>query len=215
MSVKKFAEIFEGLKSAYGYFKIERQNANGKKAGKAGVVREEPTLELFEQHIAGGETGLGIIPINENDCCKWGCIDIDQYPLDHAGLIKKIRQLKLPLVVCRSKSGGAHCFLFSADWVEARDMQKALKSISAALGYGESEIFPKQIKLHLDRGDVGNFLNLPYYNREDGLRYAFLDDGTSATLEEFIGLYDTYVQTPEEIKKLQVIEAHETDLLAD
>jgi hypothetical protein len=215
MSVKKFAEIFEGLKSAYGYFKIERQNANGKKAGKAGVVREEPTLELFEQHIAGGETGLGIIPINENDCCKWGCIDIDQYPLDHAGLIKKIRQIKLPLVVCRSKSGGAHCFLFSADWVEARDMQKALKSISAALGYGESEIFPKQIKLHLDRGDVGNFLNLPYYNREDGLRYAFLDDGTSATLEEFIGLYDTYVQTPEEIKKLQVIEAHETDLLAD
>lgn len=215
MSVEKFATIFEGLKSAYGFFKIEKEKANGKKAGRAGVIREEPTLKLFEDHIEGKD-GLGIIPINEQDSCKWGCIDIDQYPLDHAALVKKIRDLKIPLVVCRSKSGGAHCFLFSNEWVSAQDMQKALKNISAALGYGESEIFPKQIRLHLDRGDVGNFLNLPYFNREDGLRYAFLDDGTSATLDEFYELYDKFVQTPEEITKLQQIsEAKETKLLAD
>lgn len=65
--------------------------------------------------------------------------------------------MKLPLVVCRSKSGGAHCFLFAKEWVEAKDMQMALRHLSSALGYGESEIFPKQIKLNLDRGDVGNF----------------------------------------------------------
>ena len=94
-------------------------------------------------------------------------------------------------------------------------MQASLKSMSAALGYGESEIFPKQIKLHLDRGDVGNFLNLPYYNAEDGLRYAFKDDGTSATLEEFYELYDTHVQTFEEVQKLQITAAQETDLLKD
>ena len=139
MSVEKFATIFEGLKSAYGFFKIEKEKANGKKAGKAGVIREEPTLKLFEDHIEGKD-GLGIIPINEQDSCKWGCIDIDQYPLDHAALVKKIRDLKIPLVICRSKSGGAHCFLFSNEWVSAQDMQKALKNISAALGYGESEI---------------------------------------------------------------------------
>jgi len=94
-------------------------------------------------------------------------------------------------------------------------MQKALQSIAAALGYGESEIFPKQIRLHLDRGDVGNFLNLPYYDHENGLRYAFLDDGTSATLEEFIELYEKHVQTPEQIVKLQVVGGGETDLLKD
>jgi len=147
--------------------------------------------------------------------CKWGCIDIDQYPLDHKLLIEKIRRMKLPLVVCRSKSGGAHCFLFSKDWVEARDMQKALQHMSAALGYGESEIFPKQVKLHLDRGDVGNFLNMPYYDHENGLRYAFLDDGTSATLEEFFELYDKHAQTPEEVVKLQVVGNGETELLKD
>jgi len=215
MSVEKFMAIFDGLKEAYGYFKIENTGANGKAKGKAGVLREPRTKALWENHLSGKGSGLGIIPINEDNMCKWGCIDIDQYPLDHKLLIDKIRKLKLPLVICRSKSGGAHLFLFSANWVEAKDMQKALQNMSAALGYGDSEIFPKQIKLHLDRGDVGNFLNLPYYDHEGGLRYAFLDDGTSATLEEFYGLYDNFVQTPEEIVKLQIVGSGETDLLKD
>ena len=215
MSVEKFMAIFDGLKEAYGYFKIESTGSNGKAKGKAGVLREPRTKKLWENHLSGNGSGLGIIPINEDNMCKWGCIDVDQYPLDHKLLIDKIRRLKLPLVVCRSKSGGAHCFLFSSEWVEAKDMQKALQNMSAALGYGDSEIFPKQIKLHLDRGDVGNFLNLPYYDHEGGLRYAFLDEGTSATLEEFYGLYDNFVQTPEEIIKLQIVGSGETDLLKD
>ena len=127
----------------------------------------------------------------------------------------KIRKLKLPLVVCRSKSGGAHCFIFSKDWIEAKEMQKTLQNLSSALGYGESEIFPKQIKLHLDRGDVGNFLNLPYFDAENGLRYAFKDDGTSATLKEFFSLYDQHVQTPEEIIKLQILENGKKNFLQD
>ena len=94
-------------------------------------------------------------------------------------------------------------------------MQKTLQHLSSALGYGESEIFPKQIKLHLDRGDVGNFLNLPYFDAENGLRYAFKDDGTSATLKEFFSLYDQYVQTPEEIIKLQILENGKKNFLQD
>jgi len=215
MSVEKFASIFEGLKCAYGFYRIDGEKANGKKDGKGGVIRKEPTLAVFKDHLEGNGQGIGIIPINEDDSCRWGCIDIDQYPLDHEALINKIRELKLPLVVCRSKSGGAHCFLFSSDWVSAEDMQKSLKNVSATLGYGGSEIFPKQIRLHLDRGDVGNYLNLPYYNGEDGLRYGFLDDGTSATLEQFIELYDKYVQTPEQVKALQITKNKETKLLAD
>jgi len=215
MSIEKFSAIFDGLKEAYGYFKIEKTSAGGKAKGKAGVLREPRTAKLWENHLSGNGIGLGIIPINEDNCCKWGCIDIDQYPLDHKLLIEKIRRLKLPLVVCRSKSGGAHLFLFSDSWVEAKDMQRALQQMSAALGYGGSEIFPKQIRLHLDRGDVGNFLNLPYYDHENGLRYAFLDDGTSATINEFFELHEKYKQTPEEIVKLQVAATGETELLKD
>ena len=214
MSLDKFMTIFDGLKEAHGYFKIEKTGANGKAQGKAGVLREPRTKQLWEKHLSGEGNGLGIIPINEDNQCVWGCIDVDVYPLDHKFLIEKVRKLKLPLVVCRSKSGGAHCFLFSKEWVAAKDMQRSLQHMSAALGYGESEIFPKQIKLHLDRGDVGNFLNLPYYDHDNGLRYAFLDDGTSASLDEFIALYEQYAQTPEEVVKLQVTDSGANEIIA-
>ena len=204
MSVQKFSSIFDGLKIAYGTYKIEKQQANGKNTGRAAIVREPRTTALWEGHLSGKGRGIGIIPINEDNKCVWGCVDVDQYPLDHKVLVEKIRKLKLPLVVCRSKSGGAHCFLFATEWVDAKDMQATLQQISAALGYGGSEIFPKQIKLNLDRDDVGNFLNLPYYDAEDGLRYAIKDDGTSATIEEFFELYESYKQTPEQLTALQV-----------
>ena len=204
MSVQKFSSIFDGLKLAYGTYKIEKQQANGKNTGRAAIVREPRTTALWEGHLSGKGRGIGIIPINEDNKGVWGCVDVDQYPLDHKVLVEKIRKLKLPLVVCRSKSGGAHCFLFATEWVDAKDMQATLQQISAALGYGGSEIFPKQIKLNLDRDDVGNFLNLPYYDAEDGLRYAIKDDGTSATIEEFFELYESYKQTPEQLTALQV-----------
>ena len=85
-------------------------------------------------------------------------------------------------------------------------------TMSAALGYGESEIFPKQIKLHLDRGDVGNFLNLPYYDHENGLRYAILDDGTSANLEEFIDLYENMHKPRKKSLSYKIVDSGETDL---
>lgn len=199
---KRFADIFDGLKAAYGTFKIESKKANGKSAGKASVIREPRTLEHFEQHLAGGGVGIGIIPINEEDKCVWGCIDIDEYPLDHKFLVEKIRRAKIPLVVCRSKSGGAHLFLFTSDWVTAERMRDTLQNIASSLGYGGCEIFPKQIRLVKERGDVGNFLNMPYYDAEDGLRYAINDDGSAATLEEFFALYETYKQTPEQVEAL-------------
>ena len=55
----------------------------------------------------------------ENNTCRWGCIDIDEYNFNHLVLITNIRKLKLPLIVCRSKSGGAHVFLFTKKFVSA------------------------------------------------------------------------------------------------
>ena len=204
----KFKNIFEGLKIAYGQYQKGDREENGKQKGKAFIVRKEVTDDLWKNHIEGKGPALGIIPITESNNCKWGCIDIDEYNLNHHDLISRIRNLKLPLVVCRSKSGGAHVFLFTKDFVPAIRMQKTLKKMAKSLGHEGCEIFPKQTEILVERGDTGNFLNLPYYNGTSGLRYALDDNGKAASLESFYSMYDKYVQD-----KLEEIKVEETKVL--
>jgi len=77
----KFAGIFDGLRQAYGTYNVNRKNANGKNLGKANLVREPRTTALWEKHLSGEGVSVGIIPINETNECRWGCIDVDEYPL--------------------------------------------------------------------------------------------------------------------------------------
>jgi len=187
--MKAFRDIFEGLNSAYGqYIPSTIHSANGKQKGRPFTVKKSVTEELWKNHLEGKEPALGIIPINEKNLCRWGCIDIDQYDFNHKKFIKKIRQKNLPLVVCRSKSGGAHVFLFVAEWIPAAVMRAKLKIMAAALGYSECEIFPKQEYILIERGDTGSFLNLPYHGGDKTTRYAFKDNGEAANLKEFIEL---------------------------
>ena len=104
--IEKFKHIFSGLERAHGVTKVGESNGNGTKVkGKSFVKREPVTDLLWQQHLEGIES-LGVIPIDDNNTCKWGCIDIDSYAgFDHKQLINKINSLKLPLVVFRSKSG--------------------------------------------------------------------------------------------------------------
>ena len=203
---EKFKNIFEGLKIAYGQYQKGERNENGKQQGKAFIVRKNVSDDLWENHLQGKGPALGIIPIREDNTCRWGCIDIDSYNLDHSGLIQSIRNLNFPLIVCRSKSGGAHVFLFTKDFISAALMQNTLKKIAKVLGYEGSEIFPKQTEILVERGDTGNFLNLPYYNGTKGLRYAINDSGSSCTLEEFYKLYDVCACTRQEVEKIKVEE---------
>ena len=181
----------------------------GKAVAKAFIKREKITDELWQEHIDGKEPALGVIPINENNECRWGCIDVDEYNLDHLSLMRNIKGLGFPLVTFRSKSGGAHLFLFASEFIPASLMQSKLKSMSEALGYGGSEIFPKQTVIHVDKGDTGNFLNLPYHSGIRGLRYTFEAGGRAASLESFYSIYDEWVQTREEIEQITVKEKTE------
>ena len=192
--IDKFKHIFTGLERAHGVTKVGESNGNGIKVkGKSFVKREPVTDLLWQQHLEGIES-LGVIPINDDNNCKWGCIDIDSYAgFDHLELIKKINKLNLPLIVFRSKSGGAHVFLFTEDYVSARSMQDKLTEIKAVLGYGGSEVFPKQTELK-SQDDTGNFLNLPYFNCTKTTRYAFNDKGEAVTLDGFYLLYENKKQ---------------------
>jgi hypothetical protein len=213
--MKAFKEIFEGLNSAYGqYIPSTVHSSNGKQKGRPFTVKKPVVDVLWENHLKGKEPALGIIPINEKSLCRWGCIDIDQYDFNHKKFIKKIKQKRLPLVVCRSKSGGAHVFLFVSEWIEAAAMRAKLKIMAAALGYSECEIFPKQEYILIERGDTGSFLNLPYHGGDNTTRYAFKDNGDAANLKEFLELHSKYKLTKEKFENL-IIESEKEQNIKD
>ena len=203
--MNRFIEIFTGLARAHGKTFVDKKGADGQKIkGKSFVVREPVTNELWQSHLQGVEPSLGIIPINDDNKCKWGCIDIDSYAgFDHKKLINKIDKLNLPLLVFRSKSGGAHVFLFTTVFVEAKQMRDKLLSISAVLGYGGSEVFPKQVELK-SKDDTGNFLNLPYFNGNNTTRYCFNQNAEAVNLDDFFNLYELKKITPEQLEALEV-----------
>ena len=205
--MERFKEIFQGNNSAYGQLILSGStNDKGKADGKAFIKRQTVTDDLWEDHLAGKDPALGVIPINENNECKWGCIDVDVYNVDHLVLMRNIKGLSFPLVTFRSKSGGAHLFLFTKEFIPASLMQSKLKAMAEALGYAGSEIFPKQTEILVERGDTGNFLNLPYHGGIRGLRYAIKAGGEAASLESFYSIYDEWAQTREQVEEIVVKE---------
>jgi hypothetical protein len=216
IEIKKFKNIFEGSYNAYGQTrKTEEYDERGKHKTKSVIIKQSVTDQMWADHLLGTDPALGIIPINEDSKCKWACIDIDVYNLNHKELIDKIKLNKLPLVVFRSKSGGAHVFLFTKEFTPAALFRNKLKDIAAMLGYARSEIFPKQNHINKDRGDVGSFLNLPYHNVNQTLRYAFKEDGSAMSINEFFNHYDQIVLTEEELVELKIKEdkPEDNDLL--
>jgi len=213
--VEKFKSIFNGLDRAYGQYKSEGPKANGKVGGKAFIIKEPVTDKLWADHLDGKDPSLGIIPIRDDSTCSWGCIDVDTYPLEHKKLVKKIRDLKLPLVICRSKSGGAHVFIFLKEPVQASLVRDKLTEWSAEIGYAHCEIFPKQVEIKADRGDTGNFLNLPYHGGDNSMRHGFSDDGSGASLTDFFHLYDTYCTSEKDLIEFKVKRKKEVKELED
>ncbi|MBE16842.1 MAG: hypothetical protein CL867_11395 [Cytophagaceae bacterium] len=202
---EQFSQLFKGSERAHGFFEIKTDRSDGKKQGKAVTVKTSgPSVELWQKHLQG-DYGLGVIPINDSNQCYWGCIDVDVYPLDIVELINNIEKQKLPLVVCRSKSGGAHILLFVSEAVAAGEMQDKLREIAAGLGFGGLEIFPKQRQVLADRGDIGSWLNMPYFGGEDSTRYGLSEKGVSLPIEEFLQFaFTRQLASGDELFKLEV-----------
>lgn len=187
-SAELLLELYRGNDRAHGVFNVTKdRERDGKKQGYARVIQEKTTAALWEAHLAG-TAGLGIIPIKDNNKCHWGAIDIDVYNINHADIVKKLEKHGFPGIVCRSKSGGAHLYFFFSEEIEAIDLLPKLNEISSFLGHSGSEVFPKQTEILVERGDTGNFINMPYFAGENTVRYAVDGNGESIDLETFIKL---------------------------
>jgi hypothetical protein len=182
--IKRLQNLFGGLDRAHGTYKIDEDLDGDKVSGKAYTIAEPVTPELWAQHLKG-ERSLGIVPIRSDNKVVWACIDIDSYKNDVCkAALKYINEYGLPFVICRSKSGGAHVFIFFQEPIPAKLVVKKMAAFAKSMGFEGAEIFPKQIEI----GDTefGNWLNMPYFDHEISSRFGMGPDGARLELEEFL-----------------------------
>lgn len=197
-----FYDLYRGLDRAHGRYKLTGSfDEKGKASGRAETVKAEYNVRLWLSHFDGTQ-GLGVIPIDDEGESWWGTIDIDTYPLDHFKLEDDIRRLNLPLIVIKSKSGGAHCTVFFKEAVPAKLVRNKLYEFSIALGYPGVEIFPKQIML-ANKNDVGNWLNMPYFDLKESRRNAILNH-EEISPEKFIELANRVRVSREQFENIEV-----------
>ena len=94
----------------------------------------------------------------------------------------------------RSKSGRAHVYLFMKNFTSAEEVRLVMKKFASKLGLADKldRIYPMQTEL--GEKETGSWLNLPYFNHEEGSRYAYKDDFDAATIEEFFEMHKQYAQ---------------------
>jgi len=157
-----FRNLYKGRTDAYGL-----HDPTLDKEYK--TVRAPVTTELYNKHLEG-QHSLGFIPITPDGKCSAGFVDDDSHKkdkskpvqkYDYNKLLHKINSLGLPVVVTKSKSGGAHIGLFFDKPYPAKDVRHMLKKVAYQLCDGTPEIFPKQEQLQPN--ETGSFINLPYH----------------------------------------------------
>lgn len=187
--VARYAKRFAGRATAHGYLLL---HPDGTKTAK--TYQTPAPDDAYANHLKGEGHPFGVIMIREDDTCLFGAIDYDADAVDHYELEAKVVAHQLPLVVCRSRSGAAHLFLFLEEPVAAKIVVDCLKKFREVLGIEKnpngspSEIFPKQVKV--PPGGTGNWINVPYFDIDVTTRYAVRGQRV-LNLDEFLDLADT------------------------
>lgn len=198
--IERFAKLFRGNARTFGKFYPNGKDYGTHKIKPRGMetVHAAPTIADFEKHVTGVE-GMGVVPIMDDGFCWFGALDLDAHgdlpDLDIVSIERTVRDLDLPLMVCRSKSGGVHLYLFGAEPIKASTMRAVLSKWSQQLGFGGCEVFPKQERLITDDdGQIqnGNWINLCNFAADDpdALRYC-VEGGKRVSFGYFLDLAES------------------------
>jgi len=180
----RFHQLFNSLDRAHGVHVPDTTGNPGKKKGKSWTDPTPPTVELWQQHL-DGKKSLGLVPIRDDSTCLWAAIDIDDYTIDLKAFEATAHEVGLPCALCRTKSGGAHLYLFFSEPVPAKLVRTKLTKFCHALSYPAAEVFPKQDNVD-DPTASGNWLNMPFFHAELTTRYCYCEDGRVASAEQFL-----------------------------
>lgn len=181
-ALAQFKLLFTGRDSCYGVHVPDKSPyvEGEKRKGSSYTEKTAITDEVYEEHINGVKS-IGVVPLTGNNEVFFAAIDIDVYPLDPRRFCSFFAKYSLPFTVFKSKSGGAHAFVFFEKEAEARDVIAQLERTVSLLGLPkDTEIFPKQATTD----SIGNWINLPYFNAYNTERYAYDDKGEPLDFED-------------------------------
>lgn len=192
---ERFLLLFGGNTRSYGQYPL---------TGKPQTKHQEATIKQVEDHFSG-KMGLGMVPLGLDSMTSWGVIDIDCHGDEEAEFntyefADKVQASDLPLLTCRSKSGGIHLYLFLSEPMPAKNMRVCLKTCASLFGYPSAEIFPKQNEI--TEGAYGNWINLPYFNADNKTNRFCAHDGVPLSLEQFLDMAESIAVRPSEILEL-------------
>lgn len=191
--VIRYMQLFRCNERSYGTWTPTNEALT---QGRSQTIKGTPIpQEAFRCHLEG-TVGIGGGPILDDGTCWWGAIDIDVHgpngrTFNIMELAARVDKFKLPLLVCRSKGGGAHLYVFFTEAVPAALVKPQLSRWAALLGWPTAEIFPKQSDLAPSLGEksktMASWLNLPYFHASGTNRYCIVK-GQEITLGEFLTL---------------------------
>lgn len=145
----KYMELFSGRTDAHGL-------------GVGRIERTTPSQALYQLHLAGEGSGLGIFPLRDDGTVSFAAIDIDEPDFELARTLQNL--LPGQSWIERSRSGNAHVWAFFSAPVEGWVPRGLMKFALEAVGRPNVEVFPKQDRLLPDM--LGNYINLPWHGQD-------------------------------------------------
>jgi len=204
--MKEYIKYFTGLQRNYGVCKTKEgyiDSETGKKRYPHEWSQTEVTDQDYIDHLKGNKS-IGIQPCTDEGLARFGAIDVDKYPIDRKFYLDIIQDKKLPIIPVLSKSGGLHLYVFTTEFVKAKEIRDFLEQVLFLFKLPiNTEIFPKQTSLGENADGEktnGNFINLPYNSIA---RKALLPTGEEMEIETFLKVVEANAQTKEQLKNIQ------------
>ena len=152
----QFHDLFVCNREVYGQTQLtgKTRDRDGKTDSRSRLIKSELTTDVWEEHLKGNKL-IGCTPLINEDQVMWGALDVDVYQDSNTieDILNLVTKHNLPFIVCRSKSGGAHVYIFFSEAVSAATVIDKLKAFSAFFGQGACEIYPKQPKISSRKDD--------------------------------------------------------------
>lgn len=179
IDLSAYLKLFTGHSDFFGCH-IYKKTEEGQKEKGQSFTKDEPlVIDHYKQHLEGKE-GLGLIPIDKNNNVRFMVFDVDTIGIDVKPFIDINNAYELPFNFFRSKSGGLHIYVFFNEDIKAKNGLDYMERFIHIFGLSkETEIFPKQTRLL--KNQKGNWINLPYYNKENSGQYLYNEKGEKLT----------------------------------